>query len=58
MNTLLRTEGKDEVQYLVCPDVVDGIACFPGQEEELEIDDIFAQYERCQPPEDVPDGIR
>lgn len=56
----LRTEGKDEVQYLVVPgDVVDGIGVFPGQEEELEIDDIFAQYEALvNHLKDVPDGIR
>lgn len=56
----LRTEGKDEVQYLVVPgDVVDGIGVFPGQEEELEIDDIFAQYEALvNHLKDIPDGIR
>ncbi len=56
----LNTEGKEEIQYLVVPgDVVDGIGVFPGQEEELEIDDIFAQYESLADHlKQVPDGIR
>jgi DNA polymerase II small subunit len=56
----LRTEGRDEVQYLIVPgDVVDGIGIFPGQEDELEIDDIFAQYESLADHlKQVPDGIR
>ncbi|MBI0584820.1 MAG: DNA-directed DNA polymerase II small subunit [Methanomassiliicoccus sp.] len=56
----LRTEGKDEVQYLLVPgDVVDGIGIFPGQEEELEIDDIFAQYESlAEHLKEIPDDIR
>jgi hypothetical protein len=56
----MRKEGQDEVRYLVVPgDVVDGIGIFPGQEEELEIDDIFAQYEAlANHLKDIPDGIR
>jgi DNA polymerase II small subunit len=56
----LRTEGREEIQYLVVPgDVVDGIGIFPGQEEELAIDDIFAQYESLASHlKQVPDGIR
>ncbi len=56
----LRTEGRDEIQYLIVPgDVVDGIGIFPGQEDELEIDDIFAQYESLADHlKQVPDGIR
>jgi len=43
----LKTEGKNEVQYLVVPgDVVDGIGVFPGQEDE---------QDRLK---EVPDGIR
>ena len=34
------------VRYLVCAgDVVDGIGVYPRQEEELVIDDVYAQYE-------------
>lgn len=60
MISWLRTEGRDEVQYLIVPgDVVDGIGIFPGQEDELEIDDIFAQYESLADHlKQVPDGIR
>jgi len=56
----LKTEGKDRIQYLVVPgDVVDGIGVFPGQEQELEIDDIFLQYEAlANLLKDVPDSIR
>jgi DNA polymerase II small subunit len=60
MISWLRTEGREEVQYLVVPgDVVDGIGIYPGQEDELEIDDIFAQYESLADHlKQVPDGIR
>jgi DNA polymerase II small subunit len=56
----LRKEGQDDIRYLVVPgDVVDGIGVFPGQEEELDIDDIFAQYEAlANHLKEVPDGIR
>lgn len=34
------------IRYLVCAgDVVDGIGVYPRQEEELRIDDVYAQYE-------------
>lgn len=34
------------IKYLVCAgDVVDGIGVYPRQEEELRIDDVYAQYE-------------
>lgn len=56
----MKKEGQDEVRYLVIPgDVVDGIGIFPGQEEELEIDDIFAQYEAlANHLKEIPDGVR
>lgn len=35
------------VKYIVIPgDTVDGIGIYPGQDEDLEIDDIYGQYER------------
>jgi len=60
MTKWLRTEGRDRVQYLVLPgDVVDGIGVFPGQEEELDIEDIFEQYKAlAELLKDIPDGIR
>ncbi|WP_400260047.1 DNA-directed DNA polymerase II small subunit [Candidatus Methanomassiliicoccus intestinalis] len=56
----LKTEGKDEIQYLVLPgDVVDGIGVFPGQEEELEIEDVFEQYHMlAELLKEVPDSIQ
>ncbi|MCJ7489219.1 MAG: metallophosphoesterase, partial [Thermoplasmata archaeon] len=36
-----------DVKYIVMPgDLVDGIGIYPGQEDELEIDDLFDQYSR------------
>lgn len=36
----------EEINYLVLPgDVVDGIGAYPGQENDLEIDNIYKQYE-------------
>ncbi len=56
----IRTDGKEELQYLVIPgDMVDGIRIFPGQEEELEIEDIFKQYETlAELLKEVPDSIQ
>ncbi len=56
----LNTEGRDEIQYLVLPgDVVDGIGIFPGQEEELEIEDVFQQYHAlAEMLKDLPDSMR
>jgi DNA polymerase II small subunit len=56
----LNGPGRDEVQYLVVPgDVVDGIGIFPGQEEELEIEDIFMQYaDLANRLKEVPDSIQ
>ncbi len=56
----LKTEGKDEIQYLVLPgDVVDGIGVFPGQEEELRIEDVFEQYRTlAELLKEVPDNIQ
>jgi DNA polymerase II small subunit len=39
-------EAARSIKYLVCVgDVVDGIGVYPRQEEELTIDDVYAQYE-------------
>ena len=38
---------EQDIDYLIFPgDVVDGIGIFPGQQEELEIHDIYGQYEK------------
>jgi len=57
----LKIEGPNEgLQYLVVPgDCVDGIGVYPGQEEELEIDDIFEQYHMmAEMLKEVPDFIK
>lgn len=41
----LKSSAARDVRYLiVAGDLVDGIGVYPGQEEELEIDDIYEQY--------------
>jgi DNA polymerase II small subunit len=47
------------VKYLLMPgDLVDGIGVYPNQDEELEIDDIYLQYERFSTMlEEIPDHI-
>ncbi len=55
--------GKDEagkIKYLlIAGDVVDGIGIYPHQEEELEILDIFEQYEAlARYIDEVPDYIK
>jgi DNA polymerase II small subunit len=49
----------DTLEALVIPgDVVDGIGVFPGQQEELLIDDIYRQYEAlAELLKEVPDHI-
>jgi len=61
MISWLRSDWKKEgIDYMVISgDIVDGIGVFPNQEEELEIDDIFLQYERlAEFLKEVPDGIK
>ncbi|NLI74541.1 MAG: DNA-directed DNA polymerase II small subunit [Euryarchaeota archaeon] len=55
-----KTDGKDEIQYLVLPgDVVDGIGIFPGQEEELDIEDVFQQYKAlAEMLKELPDDLK
>jgi len=49
-----------DLDYIVMPgDVVDGIGAFPGQEEELEIMDIYKQYETLSNYlKEIPDHIK
>ncbi len=49
----------DTLEALIVPgDVVDGIGVFPGQQDELLIDDIYRQYEAlAELLKDVPDHI-
>jgi len=51
---------KTSLDYIVFPgDVVDGIGIFPGQEEELSINDIYDQYEKlAEYLKDIPDHIK
>ena len=51
---------RTDIDYLILPgDVVDGIGIFPGQQEELVIDDIYKQYGRlAELLKDVPDHIK
>lgn len=55
-------ENSEEMQinYIVLPgDVVDGIGIFPGQEEELNISDIYDQYKALSEYlKDIPDHIQ
>ncbi len=71
-NTFLRKEWgrfmewlrKDplakDIRYIVMPgDLVDGIGIYPGQEDELEIDDLYAQYAAlAEATKSFPDWIK
>lgn len=48
------------LNYIVMPgDVVDGIGAYPGQEADLEIDDIYRQYETLADyVKEIPDDIK
>ncbi len=57
----LKANAKaQDLDYIVMPgDVVDGIGAFPGQEDELDISDIYQQYDTLsQYLREIPDGIR
>ncbi len=49
-----------EVKYIVMPgDLVDGIGIYPGQEDELEIDDLYEQYSLlAETVKEFPDWIQ
>ena len=51
---------KEEINYLIFPgDVVDGIGVFPDQDKELNIKDIYEQYEALSEYlKDIPDHIK
>ncbi|MCX6651701.1 MAG: DNA-directed DNA polymerase II small subunit [Methanomassiliicoccales archaeon] len=61
MVSWLRTEAQDlDLRYLVISgDCVDGVGIFPGQEEELLIEDVIDQYKAlAEHLKDVPDDVR
>ncbi len=61
MTSWLRENSvKEEINYLVFPgDVVDGIGVFPDQDRELNILDIYDQYEKLSEYlKDIPDHIK
>ncbi len=44
----LKSDDARDVEYLlICGDLVDGVGIYPGQEDELEINDIYGQYEEA-----------
>ena len=51
---------ENDIDYVVVPgDTVDGIGIFPGQEDELEVYDIYKQYERlAECLKDLPDHVK
>jgi len=57
----LKTNAYEkDLDYLILPgDVVDGIGIFPGQEEELNITDIYEQYAKLgEYIKEIPDHIK
>lgn len=61
MISWLKVNSYDmDLDYLVLPgDVVDGIGVFPGQEDELNIADIYDQYEKLgEYVKEIPDHIK
>ncbi len=56
----LHSDEAENVGYIVMAgDVVDGIGVYPDQEEELDILDIYQQYERlAEMIKDIPDRIK
>ncbi|MCK5559786.1 MAG: DNA-directed DNA polymerase II small subunit [Thermoplasmata archaeon] len=53
-------EQRDKIKYIVVAgDIVDGIGIYPNQESELEITDIYLQYEDlAKKLQDIPDHIQ
>ena len=56
----LKSKDADNVGYLVIPgDIVEGVGTYPGQEEELEVTDIYKQYKLFEEwVERVPEHIQ
>jgi len=54
------TNGRERIKYIVVSgDTVDGIGIYPNQESELEISDIYRQYEAlAEKFQDIPDHIQ
>ena len=57
---LKENSEKMQINYIIFPgDVVDGIGIFPGQEEELDVLDIYDQYTKlAEYLKDIPDHIQ
>ncbi|RLF63818.1 MAG: DNA-directed DNA polymerase II small subunit [Thermoplasmata archaeon] len=53
-------EVAKKVNYIIMPgDIVDGVGIYPGQEKDLEIEDIYGQYESlAKEMEGIPDRIK
>ncbi len=52
-------EARDINYIIISGDLADGIGVYPDQEEDLEIDDVYAQYERvAQYISELPDWMR
>ncbi|WP_414837778.1 metallophosphoesterase [Candidatus Nanosalina sp. VS9-1] len=56
----LGTSEASKIGYLVMPgDVVEGVGVYPGQEDELEVPDIYKQYNRFEDwVEKIPEDIQ
>ena len=52
-------EARDINYIIISGDLADGIGVYPDQEEDLEIDDVYAQYQRvAQYLSELPDWMR
>jgi DNA polymerase II small subunit len=59
-NNSRKRDIAEKLRYIVVPgDAVDGIGIYPGQEEDLAIDDIYSQYEEiARLLNDVPEHVK
>jgi DNA polymerase II small subunit len=60
MQWLKKDPVAKDIRYVIMPgDLVDGIGIYPGQEDELEIDDLYAQYSvLAEAVKEFPDWIQ
>jgi DNA polymerase II small subunit len=60
MEWLQKDPSAKDIRYMMMPgDLVDGIGIYPGQEDELLIEDVFAQYsELSEMVKAIPDWIK
>lgn len=60
MEWLSKDPTAKDIRYMMMPgDLVDGIGIYPGQEDELLIEDVFAQYaELAEMVKAIPDWIK